>query len=117
MPTVVFADLDALRRALADGTLSPALTAAPARAGFDANGHLWLEPTAPLTRDTAAALVRFGAAVRETCDTALTESLVGWPQLLPLQPAALLPPETPVPVLFDLGDPRQVPPLVAGFRR
>src|SRR5436309_11718652 len=82
MPTIFFADLDALRLALASGAVPSSVGGAPARAGFDAQGHVWLEPGVPLTRDAAAALTRFGAAVQGTSGAALTEAIPCWQQLL-----------------------------------
>src|SRR5687768_10540827 len=101
MPAIFFADLDALRLALASGAVPPAVGRAPARAGFDAQGRLWLQPAVPLAREAAAALARFGAAVQGTSGADLTEEVACWPQLLPLQPAPF---GAPAPVLFDLPD-------------
>ena len=51
MPTIFFANLDALRLALASGAVPSAVGAAPARVGFDTQGRLWLQPEVPLPRD------------------------------------------------------------------
>ena len=60
MPALFFPNPDALRLVLASGLLPPAVTAAPARAGWDDHGRLWLDPGTPLPRGSAAALARFG---------------------------------------------------------
>jgi hypothetical protein len=115
MPTIFFADLNALRLALASGAVPSALGGAPARAGFDAQGHLWLQPEVPLSRETAAALARFGAAVQGTSGAALTEAVPCWQQLLALQPAP--PNGHPPRVLFAVPDGTRVPALVAELQR
>src|SRR5438067_3980894 len=118
MPAIFFADLDALRLALASGAVPPAVSRAPARAGFDAQGRLWLEPAVPPGRDAAAALARLGAAVQGTSGADLAEQVSCWPQLLPLQPAPLPPADAPpVPVLFELPDGRGLAALAAEARR
>src|SRR6186997_216750 len=115
MPTIFFADLDALRLALASGAVPSALGGAPARAGFDAQGHLWLQPGVPVTREAVAALARFGAAVQGTSGAALTETVPCWQQLLALQPAP--PNGHPARVLFAVPDGTRVPSLIAELRR
>src|SRR4051794_11254223 len=118
MPTIFFADLDALRLALASGAVPSAVSGAPARAGFDAQGRLWLEPAVAPGRGAAAALARLGAAVQGTSGADLTDPVACWPQLLPLQPPP--PPDAaapPVPVLFELADARDLPALAAEVRR
>jgi len=115
MPTIFFADLDTLRLALASGAVPSALGGAPARAGFDAQGHLWLQPEVPLSREAAAALARFGAAVQGTSGATLTEVVPCWQQLLALQPA----PSNghPERVLFTVSDGTRVPALIAELQR
>src|SRR5215207_6328056 len=101
MPAIFFADLDALRLALASGAVPPAVSRAPARAGFDAAGRLWLEPAAPLPRDSVAALARLGAAVQGASGVDLTDDVPCWPYLLPLAPSDG---DAPAAVLFELPD-------------
>ncbi|MFO0810392.1 MAG: hypothetical protein U0746_17345 [Gemmataceae bacterium] len=114
MPAIFFADLDALRLALASGAVPPAVARAPARAGFDAAGRLWLQPTAPLPRDAVAALARLGAAVQGASGIDLTEDVPCWPHLLPLVP---IDGEAPAAVLFELPDAERLPQLTAELRR
>src|SRR5262245_36925844 len=114
MPALFFADLDTLRLALASGVVPPQVGAAPAVAGFDAQGRLWLEPDAPLPRDAVAALGRLGVQV---CGRGAAEHTVPvgcWQQLLPLQPAPFAPSGRPV--LFELTADR-LPRLAAELRR
>src|SRR5438876_8850357 len=110
MPAIFFADLDALRLALASGAVPPAVARAPARAGFDAAGRLWLQPAAPLPRDAVAALARLGAAVQGTSGVELTDDVPCWPHLLPLAPDGGAAPAT---VLFELPDAGRLPRLAA----
>src|SRR4051812_34397828 len=117
MPVIRFADLDAVRRALATGAVPPAVGRGPARVGFDADGRLWLEPAARLPRDSAVALTRLGAAVRGTSDAALTADVGSWLELVPLVPLPLDPAARPAAVLFDLPDAAHLPALVAEARR
>jgi hypothetical protein len=118
MPAIFFADLDALRLALAGGAVPPAVGGAPARAGFDAQGRLWLEPEAPLSREMVAALSRFGATVQGTSSVDLTEVVACWPQLLPLQPAPFGPDAVAAAaVLFALPDAGRLVELVAELHR
>jgi FtsH ternary system domain X7 len=115
MPTIFFADLDALRLALASGAVPSALGGAPARAGFDAQGHLWLQPEVAVPREAVAALARFGAAVQGTSGAALTELVPCWQQLLALQHAP--PNGHPPRVLFAVPDGSRVPTLIAELQR
>src|SRR5437763_5902607 len=117
MPAIFFADLDALRLALASGAVPPAVSRAPARAGFDAQGRLCLEPAVPPGRAAAAALARLGAAVQGTSGADLTDQVACWPQLVPLQPAPLPADAPPVPVLFELAGGRDAAALAAEVRR
>src|SRR5438552_3513916 len=89
MPTIFFANLDSLRLALASGAVPPAVGGAPARAGWDDQGHLWLQPDVALPRGAAAALARVGAAVQGTSGVTLAEAVPCWQQLLPLQRVAV----------------------------
>src|SRR5205814_1498584 len=118
MPTILFADRDALRLALASGAVPAAVARAPARAGADAQGRLWVEPAAPLPRRAAAALARLGAPVPGTSGADPTPDVACWARLLPLAAAPPAAPDRlPSPVLFDLPDAAALPALVGELRR
>ncbi|QDU20694.1 hypothetical protein [Urbifossiella limnaea] len=86
MPALFFPNPDALRLVLASGVLPAAVTAAPARAGWDALGRLWVEPAAPIPQSTLAALGRFGVQTLGGGHPT-PEQVGGWAELLPLRPA------------------------------
>ncbi|MFL5343091.1 MAG: hypothetical protein ACJ8F7_23415, partial [Gemmataceae bacterium] len=115
MPTLLFADRDALRLALASGGLPPALTHAPALAGADATGRLWLRPETELPREAAAALGRLGVAILGGDADVLLAPVACWPQLLPLVPTEFPPPPA-TPALFEVPANRLAR-LVAEVRR
>jgi len=114
MAILFFPDHDSLRLALASGVLPSAVTRAPAIAGFDPQGHLWLEPEAPLHRDAIHALSRFGIRVMGSSAATQTEAVSCWHQLLPLQTCLVNEPRGPV--LFELR-PEQLAPFAAEIRR
>lgn len=100
MPALFFPNPDALRLVLASGVLPAAVTAAPARAGWDEHGRLWVEPAAPLPRTALAALGRFGVQTLGGGHPT-PEQVGGWAELLPLRPARV---PTGAGVLFELPD-------------
>ena len=63
MPILLFADLDALRLALASGAVPAAIAAAPARAALDSLGRVWLQTETPLSRTITASLTRLGIPI------------------------------------------------------
>src|SRR5262245_9143278 len=100
---LTFPDLDTLRLALTTGAVPPAVSLAPAAAGWDGQGRLWLRPSVDLPRSAQNELRRLGVQVAKAEGTPLSESVTCWPQLLPLLPGELKlarPEQTPV--LFDL---------------
>ncbi len=100
MPALFFPNPDTLRLVLASGVLPAAVTAAPARAGWDEHGRLWVEPAAPLPRTALAALGRFGVQILGA-GHATPVQVGGLAELLPLRPA----PDSPgTGVLFELPD-------------
>jgi hypothetical protein len=105
MPALFFPNLDALRLVLASGIIPPAVTGAPARAGFDANGRLWLEPAAPPGRDALAGLARLGVQALGAGGGLPTEPVGCWAELLPLRRTSSFP-NVPHPglTLFELPD-------------
>jgi hypothetical protein len=100
MPALFFPNPDALRLVLASGVLPAGVTAAPARAGWDAQGRLWLEPASPVPRDALAGLGRFGVQALGGGE-ATPEQVGSWAELLALRPA---PPVPAGRVLFELPD-------------
>lgn len=100
MPALFFPNLDALRLVLVSGAVPPDTARRPARAGFDDNGRLWLEPSEMPPREALAAMARLG--VRAHGDGGVPTEPVGcWADLLPLRPAPPFPAAT---VLFELPD-------------
>ena len=90
MPALFFPNPDALRLVLASGVLPAAVTAAPARAGWDDHGRLWVEPAAPLPRNALAALGRFGVQTLGGGHPTPVQ-VGGWAELLPLRPTPVAP--------------------------
>lgn len=117
MPVILFDDVDALRLVLTSGALPSPLVRGRARAGFDGNGRLWLQPAGELARGTIAALTRLGAKVQGTSGCELNESLSSWIELLPLVPDPVDPGEHATRVLFTLDDAKELPALVSEARR
>src|SRR5262245_41183248 len=100
-----FPDLDTFRLALVSGTVPPAVSQAPALAGFDEQGQLWTEPTATPARKTQDELRKLGVQVGKSGGEGLSAQISCWLEMLPLKREAeiLAPPEQ-TPVLFDLPD-------------
>lgn len=117
MPVILFNDVDALRLVLTSGALPSHLVRGRARAGFDGNGRLWLQPAGELARGTIAALTRLGAKVQGMSGCELNESLSSWIELLPLIPDPVAPGEHATRVLFALADAKELPALVSEARR
>ena len=99
MPALLFPNLDVLRLVLANDVAPRVVTAAPARAGIDVQGRVWIEPEQPLARELLSALARLGVqSLRSGGSSA--EVIRCWVELLPLKPASI----PPGPILFDLPD-------------
>ncbi|HEX4613648.1 MAG TPA: hypothetical protein VH092_36030, partial [Urbifossiella sp.] len=90
MPALFFPNPDALRQVIASGVLPAAVTASPARAGWDVHGRLWLVPSAPLPGSALAGLSRFGVQALGSGE-ATPEQVGGWAELLPLHPTPARP--------------------------
>jgi hypothetical protein len=117
MPVIAFPNPDTIRRALAGGVVPAAIRRGSARVGFDADGRIWLLPSAALPRDSVVALGRLGATVHARSEVELTDDIGSWPELVTLVPIAIGPDDRPSPVLFDLSDATGLPALVAETRR
>ncbi len=112
MPALFFPTADVLRLALASGLVPGGAAPLPGRAGFDAQGHIWLEPDDPPARESLAALARLGVVALGS-PGAPTLPVRSWAELLPLRRAVQ---EPGGPVLFDVPD-RRLAEFVARVRR
>lgn len=112
MPALFFPNPDAVRWVVANGIVPADVSDAPAQAGYDDHGRLWLEPLTPLPPHTLAALTRLGVQVVGEVGVP-TEPVACWAELLPLRPSADLPTGT---VLFELP-PLLLPAFAAELRR
>src|SRR5882757_9652701 len=97
MAALLFPNLDVLRLVLANRVAPRAVSSAPARAGTDALGRVWIESAAPPAREALAALARLGVQTIRAGGSA-GESVRSWAELLLLKPA----PVPAGPVLFEL---------------
>jgi hypothetical protein len=110
---LTFPDLDTLRLALTSGAVPAAVALAPAVAGFDDGGRVWVGPSADLSRKALTELRRLGASVAKAAGDSPAVEVSCWLQLLPLrrsgEPVAR-PEQTPV--LFELPKGEQLSSLV-----
>ena len=111
MAALFFPNLDALRLSLVSGLVPAAIARGPARAGFDAYGHLWLEPDDVPSREALTALGRLGVLALHSADVP-TRAVRSWAELFPLR---RFEPTASGLVLFDVPD-RQLAALVARLR-
>jgi hypothetical protein len=115
---LLFPNLETLRGALISEAIPANVCRAPLAAGFDVQSQVWIQPAAPLSRDTQAKLRRLGVHLRKDSPVRLDQSFSCWPQLLPLEPAPKTWAETAQdPVLFELADTAALPELVAEILR
>src|SRR4051812_19453996 len=99
-----FPDLDTLRLALVTGAVPPAVTQAPASAGFDDQGPVWVETAAKLTTAALNDLRKLGAASVKSGGATPSAQVASWLELLPLRPDAAVPRNLEAqPVLFDVA--------------
>jgi hypothetical protein len=84
MPSLFFPNINALRLVLASGRVPAALTRAPATAGFDPHGRLWLELPELPSREILAAMSRVGVQALGKISVT-TEAIRCWAELLPLR--------------------------------
>src|SRR5262245_27591986 len=114
MPVLFFLNLDSLRLALASGVVPLGVSRVTTRAGFDDDGHLWLELGEPLTRESLAGLSRL-CVIALGGTAVLLNPVRCCAELLPLRRvnSATLPPG---PVLFEVSD-RLLAGFVASVRR
>ncbi len=110
---LTFPNLDTIRLALTTGAVPGAVALAPAVAGFDADGRVWVEPSADLPRKAQAELRRLGAGIAKAAGSAPTVEVSCWLELLPLRRSTdpVLRSEQ-TPILFELAEGEQVSSLV-----
>jgi hypothetical protein len=111
-------DLDTLRLALTTGTISSATALAPALAGVEEDGRIWIQPSVDLTKKAQANLHKFGVSVVTNTPGSQGTEVSCWLELLPLarssEPVAR-PEQTPV--LFELAEARGLSALVIEILR
>jgi hypothetical protein len=113
-----FPDLDTLRLAITSGVAPPAVSLAEAVAGFDAQGHIWLQPSVTPTAKVRTALAKLGVQVVKADGDLLAEKVCCWLQLLPLQRESAAPfLSKQAAVLFELPDPAQLGEVVGEVLR
>ena len=113
-----FPDLDTFRLAITSGVVPPEISLAPATAGQDDDGHVWLQPAAALPRKVQTGLRKLGVESVKADGDLKAEQVFCWPQMLPLLREATPPVPTPTtPVLFELPDAEMLPDLVAEMLR
>ncbi len=114
---LTFPDSEILHFALTSGAVPPSVALAPARAGAEADGRVWVRPSVNVPKNALAELRRLGVAAGK--DAASPGAEVScWLELLPLRRAAdgLARPEQ-TPVLFSLHDGEQLASLVTEMMR
>ncbi len=94
-------DLPTLRLALT-AVVPAALGAAPAASGRAKDGSVWLRPSSTLPAPVVDELRRLGVTTHDAAPVPLTEEVLCWAQLLPLESVEAQPPGAQTPVLFDL---------------
>jgi hypothetical protein len=106
MPTLFFSDRETLRLALASGGVPQAVTRAPAVAGHDEKGRLWLTTQAWLHKDALITLSRFGVQIVGSSRPGTEKTVCCWQEILPLERETHLGDMAAGPVLFDLPNSR-----------
>jgi hypothetical protein len=113
-----FPDLNTLQLALTTGVVPPAVSLAPAVAGYEDDGRVWVEPSASLGKSAQAELRRLGVQVGKTGSPGPGAAVSCWLELLPLQRAAgsLARPDQTA-ILFELTEPEQLSTIVSEVLR
>src|SRR5262245_28057015 len=113
-----FPDLDTLKLVLINGAVPPSVSLAPASAGFDEQGQLWLEPSVTPTRRAQDELKKPNVIVAKRSGAELSAEISCWLEMIPLVREAefiALPEQTPV--LFDLPSGEQLTRLATEILR
>jgi hypothetical protein len=123
MPTIsdlamiCFPDLTALLQALANEAVPSAVSRAPATAGKDDMGRVWLRPSVALPNSAKVALLRYGAELEAGAEPVLSDEITCWQQLVPPQRVPLADALAANVVLFEMNDLAQWARLAAEVER
>src|SRR5256885_7681491 len=101
---LTFPDLEIFKHVLLSGTVPPALSTAPASAGFDEQDRLWIEPSVAPSKKVQEELKKLGVQVERASASDVGADVSCWLEMLPLvrEGGFVAPPEQ-TPVLFDLA--------------
>lgn len=113
-----FPDLNTLQMVITSSVVPPEITLAPAVAGLDEEGHVWVQPSVAVPKKSQTALRKLGVQTIEANGEMQAEEITCWQQLLPIERD----PHPPVlsnqaPVLFELASAEQLPELVGEMLR
>ncbi|HEV3142601.1 MAG TPA: hypothetical protein VGZ47_01825 [Gemmataceae bacterium] len=86
MATLLFADLEMLRSALAGEVVPPPVTRSPAQGSVDSLGRVWLQPQGPLPNATMLGLRKLGVRLLDFEPDRPHPPIRCWQELVPLQP-------------------------------
>jgi len=115
---LLFPNLDTLRLALTSSIVPAEVTLAPAKVTYDAEGKIYLESEANLTRSVTRNLDRVGVKGSKRHATDDPQALTSWLQALPLAREAESPAlSSQAPVLFELTDAGDLPVLASEMLR
>ena len=112
-----FPNLDTLRLAITSGAVPDAVSRAGARAAFDPDGAVRVQCDARLSAAGRLALGRLGVQIDEAAVDELSETVLCWPQLLPVQPGPQPEFSDRLPVLFELEQVEELPGVVSEMLR
>ncbi|MBX7105895.1 MAG: hypothetical protein K1X57_17560 [Gemmataceae bacterium] len=108
---VRFANMGQLKLALSAGAVPASVASAEVCFATD-NAGVWLNPTGTLSRNTVAALRRYGADPAAEGMPGASQAFQCWAQVLPLEPGQVI-----GPAWFELTDATVLPDLLAELRR
>jgi hypothetical protein len=113
-----FPDLDTLRLVITSSVVPPEVSLAPAVAGIDDEGHVWLQPSVALPKKAQNALRKMGVQTLEANGDLKAEEVSCWLQMLPVERDATPPAfSAQAPVLFELQGADALPDLVGEMLR
>ncbi len=115
---LLFPNLDTIRLALTSGIVPADVTLTPAAVSFNAEGKIYVEPTANLSRAVTKNLDRIGVKGSKRHASDDPQEVTCWPQLLPVTRDTAAPTiSNQAPVLFELEKPEDLSSLVAEMLR